>query len=150
MDVETMIAIKRQMETQTHMICNRKTVNDIQLSRTKIDHDYRYNDRLDGCVWCDHPESEHTRKFITECCHEMCLECLMEEGRALHDLRICDKKVLAYSKTYYSVIDYIVKHCTHEIIEDTIDIDGDRSRTIYYCRKCELNAGDISSGDDGV
>jgi len=212
MDVETMIAIKRQMETQSHMICNRKTLNDIQLSRTKIDHNYRHtspnniigtagyivrrsttqtsnstpdgranlnvrgcNDRVERCechalgselprasgrthkdlrssciLSCDYPESEHTRPFVTECCHEMCLECLMEEGRALHDLRVCDKKVLEYSKIYYSVVDYIVKHCAHEIVEDTIDIDGDRSQTVCYCRKCELNAGDISSDEGGV
>ena len=64
-DVETMLTIKRQMETQSHMICNRKTLNDIQLSRTKINHDYRYCERLDGCAWCYLPESEHTRPFIT-------------------------------------------------------------------------------------
>lgn len=26
--------------------------------------------------------------------------------------------------------------CHHTIIRDLIDIDGDRSQTIYYCSKC--------------
>jgi hypothetical protein len=46
-------------------------------------------------------------------------------------------------------MDYIAKYCTHEIVEDTIDIDGDRCMSICYCKKCELNAGDISS-EDGI
>ena len=32
---------------------------------------------------------------------------------------------------------YIEVYCQHTIIEDLIDIDPDRSKTIYYCTKCE-------------
>ena len=32
---------------------------------------------------------------------------------------------------------YIKKHCKHEIIQDLIDIDPDRSKTIFYCKHCE-------------
>lgn len=28
------------------------------------------------------------------------------------------------------------KNCDHEIIRDLIDIDPDRSQTIFYCQKC--------------
>ena len=31
----------------------------------------------------------------------------------------------------------IFKMCNHEFIEDTIDIDPDRSKNIRYCRICE-------------
>jgi hypothetical protein len=33
---------------------------------------------------------------------------------------------------------YILKNCNHNIIEDTIDITLDKSKTIYYCEKCML------------
>ena len=33
---------------------------------------------------------------------------------------------------------YLYKHCKHVIVKDLIDIDPDRSKTIYYCEKCEL------------
>jgi len=32
---------------------------------------------------------------------------------------------------------YIEVYCQHNIIEDLIDIDPDRSKTIHYCTKCE-------------
>lgn len=32
---------------------------------------------------------------------------------------------------------YIEVYCQHTIIEDLIDVDPDRSKTIYYCTKCE-------------
>lgn len=41
-----------------------------------------------------------------------------------------------YSKIYKLVEEYIVKHCHHEIINDLIDIDPDRSKSISYCEKC--------------
>jgi hypothetical protein len=31
---------------------------------------------------------------------------------------------------------YILKNCNHKVIEDTIDITLDESKTIYYCEKC--------------
>ena len=32
---------------------------------------------------------------------------------------------------------YVKIYCQHQINEDLIDIDPDRSKTIYYCTKCE-------------
>lgn len=32
---------------------------------------------------------------------------------------------------------YVKIYCQHHIVEDLIDIDPDRSKTIYYCTKCE-------------
>jgi hypothetical protein len=32
---------------------------------------------------------------------------------------------------------YVKIYCQHQITEDLIDIDPDRSKTIYYCTKCE-------------
>tara|TARA_B110000967_G_C18796175_1_gene515875 strand:- start:825 stop:1061 length:237 start_codon:yes stop_codon:yes gene_type:complete len=32
---------------------------------------------------------------------------------------------------------YVKIYCQHQIAEDLIDIDPDRSKTIYYCIKCE-------------
>jgi hypothetical protein len=34
------------------------------------------------------------------------------------------------------VNDYIYKRCNHYIVTDSIDIDPDRSQTIYYCNYC--------------
>lgn len=35
--------------------------------------------------------------------------------------------------------------CNHKIIEDVIDIDYDRSKTIYYCEYCETTFGSMSN-----
>jgi len=32
--------------------------------------------------------------------------------------------------------------CNHKIVEDVIDIDYDKSKTIYYCETCETTFGD--------
>jgi hypothetical protein len=34
---------------------------------------------------------------------------------------------------------YIMEQCSHELVEDSIDIDPDRSMQIFYCKKCEKN-----------
>jgi hypothetical protein len=31
---------------------------------------------------------------------------------------------------------FLIKYCEHNIIDDTIDIDPDRSKSIQYCDKC--------------
>ena len=31
---------------------------------------------------------------------------------------------------------FLLKHCRHEIVDDLIDIDPDRSKSIRYCEKC--------------
>jgi hypothetical protein len=32
--------------------------------------------------------------------------------------------------------EYIIHNCNHNIVEDSIDITPDTSRTIFYCSKC--------------
>lgn len=34
------------------------------------------------------------------------------------------------------VDEFLLKHCQHEIVDDLIDIDPDRSKSIRYCEKC--------------
>ena len=34
------------------------------------------------------------------------------------------------------VDNFLLKHCQHEIVDDLIDIDPDRSKSIRYCEKC--------------
>ena len=43
-----------------------------------------------------------------------------------------------YKEILNLVNKYILKNCNHNIIEDTIDITLDKSKTIYYCEKCML------------
>jgi DUF438 domain-containing protein len=31
---------------------------------------------------------------------------------------------------------YIIKHCEHSVISDHIDLDAEKSATIYYCEHC--------------
>lgn len=31
---------------------------------------------------------------------------------------------------------FLIKYCTHRIVDDVIDIDPDRSKSIQYCEKC--------------
>lgn len=42
-----------------------------------------------------------------------------------------------FADIYRSIQAYIEKHCHHHIVKDMIDIDPDRSQTIYYCEYCE-------------
>ena len=35
-----------------------------------------------------------------------------------------------------NVDSFLFKYCRHEIIDDLIDIDPDRSKSIQYCEKC--------------
>lgn len=34
------------------------------------------------------------------------------------------------------VDNFLIKYCDHEIVDDVIDIDPDRSTSIRYCEKC--------------
>tara|TARA_B110000438_G_C15550524_1_gene536717 strand:- start:418 stop:630 length:213 start_codon:yes stop_codon:yes gene_type:complete len=36
------------------------------------------------------------------------------------------------------VDEFLLKHCRHEIVDDLIDIDPDRSKSIQYCEKCYI------------
>lgn len=58
--------------------------------------------------------------------------------QAKNILEYCEEK----DEEYYAIIKtmdkYLYKHCNHKIVKDLIDIDPDRSKTIYYCEICEL------------
>jgi len=54
----------------------------------------------------------------------------------------CNKKFFYEKKEHIRIlralcIMKIFKMCNHEFIEDTIDIDPDRSKNIRYCKICE-------------
>jgi hypothetical protein len=42
-----------------------------------------------------------------------------------------------YKKIHTFVKNYLSKYCNHSIVRDEIDIDPERSQTIFYCTKCE-------------
>jgi hypothetical protein len=46
------------------------------------------------------------------------------------------------SKEYQEIIIkinyFLLKHCQHEFVNDSIDIDPDKSIDICYCVKCEI------------
>jgi|1048.fasta_scaffold169540_1 hypothetical protein len=42
-----------------------------------------------------------------------------------------------YESIYKSIQEYLRKYCQHRIVDDLIDLDPDRSMTIYYCEYCE-------------
>ena len=43
---------------------------------------------------------------------------------------------------YFNIVNqinsYLIQRCTHNIIEDEIDISETRSKTIYYCENCTI------------
>ena len=41
-----------------------------------------------------------------------------------------------YSKIVELVNSYIENNCNHRIVQDSIDLGPDSSRTIYYCETC--------------
>jgi hypothetical protein len=41
-----------------------------------------------------------------------------------------------YHKIYNLVTKYITNHCLHCVVSDLIDVDVERSETIYYCNIC--------------
>ena len=49
-----------------------------------------------------------------------------------------------YKEILHYVERYIKTHCKHEIIQDLIDIDPDRSKTIFYCKHCETTFHDYN------
>ena len=53
--------------------------------------------------------------------------------------RNCD-----YNNILEIVNNYINKNCLHKIVIDSIDIDPERSETIYYCEKCEKTFESLS------
>jgi len=45
---------------------------------------------------------------------------------------------VAFRKILKDVNAYLFLHCNHSYVEDLIDIDPDKSQTIRYCEKCNL------------
>ena len=41
-----------------------------------------------------------------------------------------------YCEISRRVDEYVIKYCKHDVVCDSIDIDVECSRTIYYCDKC--------------
>ncbi len=41
-----------------------------------------------------------------------------------------------YNNIVNLVNEYLMKHCNHTIISDTIDISDTLSKTVYYCQHC--------------
>jgi len=41
-----------------------------------------------------------------------------------------------YSEIVQMIENYVIKHCQHKIVRDLIDIDPDKSKTIFYCENC--------------
>ena len=47
-----------------------------------------------------------------------------------------DKQNSDYKNIIQLIEKYLIYHCNHNIIEDLIDIDPDRSKMIKYCTLC--------------
>jgi hypothetical protein len=47
-----------------------------------------------------------------------------------------DKQNPDYKNIIHLIEKYLIDHCNHNIIEDLIDIDPDRSKMIKYCTLC--------------
>uniref|UniRef100_A0A6C0DRS1 Uncharacterized protein n=1 Tax=viral metagenome TaxID=1070528 RepID=A0A6C0DRS1_9ZZZZ len=46
------------------------------------------------------------------------------------------KKVLLEKIKQEKIFSHDQQICDHEIVRDLIDVDPDRSQTIFYCEKC--------------
>ena len=46
-----------------------------------------------------------------------------------------------YNDILFKIKNFLMKHCKHEIVNDSIDIDPDKSMDICYCVKCESTFG---------
>ena len=46
-----------------------------------------------------------------------------------------------YNEILLKIKIFLLKHCQHVIVNDSIDIDPDKSMDICYCIKCETTFG---------
>jgi len=46
---------------------------------------------------------------------------------------------IEYNQILNYIIEYLKTNCPHNVIQDTIDITPDNSKTISYCEYCELS-----------
>ena len=49
---------------------------------------------------------------------------------------VSDKNILAVKR---HIQNFLISKCDHDIENDTIDIDCERTQQITYCKKCMLN-----------
>ena len=49
-----------------------------------------------------------------------------------------DLRSKEYQEILIKITDFLLKHCQHELVNDSIDIDPDKSIDICYCVKCEI------------
>jgi hypothetical protein len=55
-----------------------------------------------------------------------------------NDIQIYNELICDLEKLQNSIKDKIKNKCEHDWVNDTIDIDPDRSQNICYCVKCEI------------
>ena len=60
---------------------------------------------------------------------------ILSQFNSLFDPTIFKSKVRAFAKDIEQTVE---THCCHEYVEDTIDIDYDKSKRVVYCHLCEL------------
>ena len=63
------------------------------------------------------------------------IQTILEAKRSMER---CVEKNIDFISLLKQMDKYLYKHCKHVIVKDLIDIDPDRSKTIYYCEKCEF------------
>ena len=66
---------------------------------------------------------------------DVSIDCMIR-AKSIFDNEFKNKVNDEYSKICKLIDEYVLKHCEHNIIEDLIDIDPDRSKSISYCDKC--------------
>lgn len=60
----------------------------------------------------------------------------METAKQILNTLPNDKQNPDYKNIIQLVEKYLIDHCNHNIIDDLIDIDPDRSKMIKYCTLC--------------
>ena len=49
-----------------------------------------------------------------------------------------EEQSMEYKQMIQWIQEFLERNCDHELIEDYIDLDLDRSQQIVYCKKCHL------------
>lgn len=62
--------------------------------------------------------------------------CTIENLIQIKSLLISCEKNDEINEIVKHVDNILLKNCTHRIVDDVIDIDPDRSKSIQYCEKC--------------
>jgi hypothetical protein len=62
--------------------------------------------------------------------------CTIEHLIQIKSLLISCEKNDEINEIVKHVDNILLKNCTHRIVDDVIDIDPDRSKSIQYCEKC--------------